>query len=68
MTTINTTKAKDIFEAHENIEVLYNGKPIWIESLDTDSGKAFIKTLIQGARGRFVSVAELSEGPNHIIH
>lgn len=68
MITINTTKAKEIFEADENIEVLYNGQPIWIESLDTESGKAFVKPLIEGARGRSVYVKELSEGPNHIIH
>ncbi|MEW5763154.1 MAG: H-type small acid-soluble spore protein [Bacillota bacterium] len=55
------TRAQQIIAADETIEVLLNGTPVWIESLDAANGMATVRPL-NGKRVLEVPVARLVEG------
>jgi len=54
-------RAREIFNSPENIEVLLDGTPVWIENLDPGRESARVRPM-NGKESREVPVAELVEG------
>jgi len=54
-------RAQEIIKSDETIDVLLNGSPIWIESLDTKNQTATVRPLNGGGNVLEVPVAELVE-------
>lgn len=54
-------RARQIIISDETIEVLYDGSPVWIESLNPENKTARIKPLKGGGSAREVPVAQLVE-------
>lgn len=55
-------RAREIYNADENIRVLHNGTPVWIENLNEDRHSATIKPLYGQWGTSQVPVDELEEG------
>lgn len=53
-------KATEIVESLGVMGVTYNGKPVWIESLNEENNEAEIKDLKTGEK-HIVNISELSE-------
>lgn len=58
---MNFSRAREIFNSEKNIEVLLNGTPVWIESLNGETNSARVRPL-NGKESLEVPVAELVEG------
>jgi H-type small acid-soluble spore protein len=50
LTGLDSTRARQILKSKENIDVLYNGSPIWIEGVSDNN--AVEVTALSGSRQR----------------
>ncbi|OPJ55049.1 H-type small acid-soluble spore protein [Alkalithermobacter paradoxus] len=57
-------RAKEIVTSPESIEVIYKGKPVWIESINNQTNSAYVKYLDNSERME-VPVMELVENEKH---
>lgn len=55
------TRAKQILNAEQTIKVSYNGQPVWIDTIDTESSTARIHMEHQPDSIHTVSVEQLQE-------
>jgi small acid-soluble spore protein H (minor) len=53
-------RAIEIMESPQNISVLFEGKPVWIESLDKDTRRVVI-SIVGTAQTEEVDVASLTD-------
>lgn len=58
---MDINRAREIISSANNIEVSYEGKSVWINSINPNTGKAFVKTLDGNNEHYQVSVTELVE-------
>jgi small acid-soluble spore protein, H-type len=54
-------RARQIINSEETIEVLHNGTPVWIESLNPENFTATVKPLNDRGSSRQVPLGELEE-------
>lgn len=54
-------RARKIISSTNRIDVTYNGQSVWINSINPNNGKAFVKTLNGNNEHHQVSVSELIE-------
>ncbi|KXZ40629.1 small acid-soluble spore protein H (minor) [Alkalithermobacter thermoalcaliphilus JW-YL-7 = DSM 7308] len=57
-------RAKEIVASPENVEVIYKGKPVWIESINNQTNSAYVRYLDNSERME-VPVMELVENEKH---
>ncbi len=55
-------RVEEILDSSKNIEVLYNGQPIWIEDINKNSSTAKIKVMGSNQILDNVPVVDLKEG------
>lgn len=55
-------RVEEILDSSKNIEVLYNGQPIWIEDINKNSSTAKIKVMGSNQILDNVPVIDLKEG------
>ena len=55
-------RAKEILESPHNIRVLYQGKPVWLESLNASNNTVRISSLTLADGEKTVPVHDLVEG------
>lgn len=55
-------RVEEILDSSKNIEVLYNGQPIWIEDINKNSSTAKIKVMGSNQVLDNVPVVDLKEG------
>jgi len=55
-------RVEEILDSSKNIEVLYNGQPIWIEDMNKNSSTAKIKVMGSNQILDNVPVVDLKEG------
>lgn len=60
--SMNVSRAQQIYNSEQSHQVLFNGSPIWIESLNADNQTARIRPLDGDGKSHEVPVAELVEG------
>ncbi|MGC4377021.1 H-type small acid-soluble spore protein [Fictibacillus sp. Mic-4] len=58
---MNTARAQQIIESPKEIEVLYNGTPVWLQSVDEAKETARVYTADQPDNEMDVPVRELVE-------
>jgi small acid-soluble spore protein H (minor) len=58
---MNIQRARQILRSDETFTVLYNGSPIWIESLNSKGNSAMIRPMDGREGAREVPVTELVE-------
>ncbi|MEW6447415.1 MAG: H-type small acid-soluble spore protein [Bacillota bacterium] len=58
---MNPERAQQIINSDKTINVLFNGTPVWIESLDPEGNRATVKTLDEKRKLLEVPVAALVE-------
>jgi len=59
---MNFERARQIMISDETIEVLYEGSPVWIESLNPENNTARVRPLDGLGSAREVPVTKLVEG------
>ncbi|KAF1085642.1 Small, acid-soluble spore protein H [Sporotomaculum syntrophicum] len=58
---MNVSRAQQIFNSKQSHQVLFNGSPIWIESISTDNRTARVRPLDGDGQIQEVPVTELVE-------
>ena len=58
---MDINRAREILSSANNIEVSYDGRSVWINSINPNTGKAFVKNLDGSNEHYQVPVAELIE-------
>ncbi|MCG8541741.1 MAG: H-type small acid-soluble spore protein [Clostridia bacterium] len=58
---MDINRARDIINSEDNITVTYKGKSVWINSINPNIEKAFVKTLDGTDQHYHVSVSDLIE-------
>ncbi|SKC84953.1 H-type small acid-soluble spore protein [Maledivibacter halophilus] len=58
---MNIDRAREIIGSSNKIDVTYDGRSVWINSINPTNGKAFVKTLDGTNEHHQVSVSELVE-------
>ncbi|WP_066636672.1 H-type small acid-soluble spore protein [Desulfolucanica intricata] len=59
---MNFERAQEIFNSPENIRVLHNGSPVWIERLNADNNTALVRMETSPGQKMSLPVSELTEG------
>ncbi len=59
---MDINRAREIIHSENKITVTYNGRSIWINSINPSSGHAFVKTLDGTNEHYQVPVSDLVEG------
>lgn len=59
---MDISRASEIVNSSETIEVLHNGSPVWIESISSENNTALVKPLDGRGKIREISITELVEG------
>lgn len=59
---MDVQRAKEILHSEDIVNVEWNGRKIWIDSVDTESHTAQIHVKHQSEEQQFVPVSELHEG------
>lgn len=59
MISLDTERAQRILESKDDIKVLYNGSPVWIQSVNADNAKVMF---LNSKQIQDVAVGELVEG------
>ncbi|SHJ55865.1 H-type small acid-soluble spore protein [Paramaledivibacter caminithermalis] len=58
---MDINRAREILNSKDNIEVYYNGRSVWINSINPNTGNVFIKTLDGTNEHYQIPVGELIE-------
>ncbi|WP_027093869.1 H-type small acid-soluble spore protein [Cohnella thermotolerans] len=58
---MNVQRAKQIYESKDTIEVEMEGRPVWIENVDTANGMATVQIGSDPLNTQTVSVERLEE-------